>query len=74
MPYSRLLLFVLCVVFVTACGEEAPPRVVKPTSAPPAPAPTRIPAPAGDAQTAPNSRTLGDPNAPITVIEYGDYQ
>jgi hypothetical protein len=74
MPYSRLFLFVLCVVLVTACGEEAPPRIARPTSSPPAPAPVRIPAPIGDAQAAPDPRTLGDPNAPITVIEYADYQ
>jgi hypothetical protein len=72
MPYRRLFLFVLLALFVAACGEEAPPRVARPTAAPPAPA--RIPTPSGDAQAAPDARALGDPNAPITVIEYADYQ
>jgi len=36
--------------------------------------PTFPPAPTLDIAAAPDWRTLGDPNAPITVIEYGDYQ
>ena len=70
---AHLSLFILCMLlFVAACGREAPPRAVKPTTAPPTPFPTQQSAQA--AQAGPERRALGDPNAPITVIEYGDYQ
>jgi len=60
---------------IAACGREAPPRAaaaVASTSA--RRQPTSAPAPTQDAEAAPEQRALGDPNAPITVIEYGDFQ
>ncbi len=68
-------MFVLLALVVAACGREAPPR----TSAPAAPTsasrqPTFAPAPTLSAEAAPEQRALGDPNAPITVIEYADFQ
>jgi protein-disulfide isomerase len=66
------------VALAAACGPEAPPRlggssVVGPTRAAPLLGPTDPPA--QGAQTAANNpRALGDPNAPIVVVEYSDYQ
>jgi hypothetical protein len=83
----RLLLALLPVLLMAACGQEAPPRISR---AAPSPSPyaTRTPTSvtlptvavdAGTPVAAPASdvalnRSLGDPNAPITVIEYSDYQ
>jgi len=66
---------VLLTLVIAACGREAPPRAaasIAPTSG--RIRPTLAPAPALDAAAALEQRALGDPNAPITVIEYGDYQ
>jgi hypothetical protein len=57
---------------LAACGREAPPRAAAPTSA--RHQPTFAPAPTQNAAAAPEQRAQGDPNAPITVIEYGDFQ
>ena len=59
---------------IAACGREAPPRAATtaPTSA--RRQPTLAPTPTQDSAAAPEQRALGDPNAPITVIEYGDFQ
>jgi hypothetical protein len=58
-------------LLIAACGKEAPPRADKSTLAP-----TTAAAPAPQVATQPGAdpRALGDPNAPITMIEYGDYQ
>src|SRR5690349_10212312 len=72
--YGRLssivdrLIFVLFALAIAACGREAPPRAA-------ASAPTLVShyptfAPAPTQAGAADLRTLGDPNAPITVIEY----
>jgi hypothetical protein len=73
-PPAHLLLLLCAVICITACGEEAPPRAVKPAVPTPTPLRPRLPTPAPAAQPAPDERTMGDPNAPIVVIEYGDYQ
>jgi protein-disulfide isomerase len=74
----RLLLFVLLAVLVAACGKEATPRVALPTVAPASatdPAtPRPQPSPGSAAPKLAEARGLGDPNAPIQVVEYGDYQ
>ena len=68
------LLPAVALLALAACGREAPPRTA--TAAPTAVRhqPTFAPAPAQNAAATPERRALGDPNAPITVIEYGDYQ
>jgi protein-disulfide isomerase len=69
------LAFVLLALAIAACGREAPPRsaaTAGPTLA--SRQPTFAPAMTQVADAAPEQRALGDPNAPITVIEYGDYQ
>ena len=77
----RAPLLVLAALLVGACGREAPPRAINPTSAPATRAPTPALSLAQAAETtgtaAPqhdDPRAQGEPNAPITVIEYGDYQ
>jgi protein-disulfide isomerase len=78
---TRRLLLALALLLVS-CGAEAPPRLPE---ANPAPAGERMrpsgvtvvpaPAPAGaETQSNADPRSLGDPNAPITVIEYADFQ
>ena len=62
-------LLIFAALFSAACGQ-APPRAASSTTQPIPPAPSAL-AP-GQAQADP--RGLGDPNAPITVIEYSDYQ
>jgi protein-disulfide isomerase len=66
--------FVLMALAMAACGREAPPRAATaaPTSA--RRQPPLTPAPTLNAEAAPEQRALGDPNAPITVIEYADFQ
>lgn len=74
----RLLLLALLALIVIACGKEAPPRAAKPGASPP----TAALASGSDtpsigptaARAMPDPRAVGDPNAPIQVIEYGDYQ
>jgi len=68
-----LLLGLLTGLLLAACGREAPPRAASPTGAPS----TQAAAPTADTTGgAPvdTRRALGDPNAPITIIEYSDFQ
>ena len=84
---ARLLLFALMVLLAAACGREAQPRAaqsaVPPSASQPTSPPMATPAPAAsqpaaraaeDGTSAGDPRAQGDPAAPITVIEYGDYQ
>jgi protein-disulfide isomerase len=59
---------------MAACGREAPPRAAATAAPTIARQPTIAPVPTLNAQVVPEQRALGDPNAPITVIEYGDFQ
>lgn len=83
----RFLLFWLPALLLAACGPEAPPRAAAPTSRPAGAQPTvglTMARPAAGQPAAPDPtqadqatldpRAIGDPSAPITVIEYGDYQ
>ena len=77
----RAPLLVLAALLIVACGREAPPRAASPTTASPTRArisaipPTQATDPASTAvPPGDDTRAQGDPNAPITVIEYGDYQ
>jgi hypothetical protein len=79
--YGRLssavchLVFVLLTLGLASCGREAPPRATATAAATAARRqPTLAPVLTRDAATASDVRALGDPNAPVTVIEYGDYQ
>jgi protein-disulfide isomerase len=66
---------VLLALAVTACGREAPPRAAATAAATsPGRQPTFAPAPTLSAEAALEQRAIGDPNAPITVIEYADFQ
>ena len=84
---ARLLLFALLALLAASCGREAQPRAdqsaVPPSASQPTSAPKATPAPAAsqptasppeDGTSAGDPRAQGDPAAPITVIEYGDYQ
>jgi protein-disulfide isomerase len=84
LPPTRWLLLLVAALLAAACGPEAPPRAARPTSAPntermrPSGV-TVVPAataeqPAGTAAANRDPRSLGDPNAPITVVEYSDFQ
>ena len=74
----RLLLFLIFAVLTGACGKEAMPRAVGPTASPTgvaASVSTLSQAQHGSPSAIPVEKlSLGDPNAPIQVIEYGDYQ
>jgi protein-disulfide isomerase len=59
---------------MAACGREAPPRAASAAPSAVLHYPTFAPAPTQDAQAMLQQRALGDPNAPITVVEYGDFQ
>ncbi|GAB4194851.1 MAG: hypothetical protein OHK0022_11220 [Roseiflexaceae bacterium] len=59
-------LLLLAVVLLVACGPEAPPRSAAPDR------PTAQPTAASLAVD--TRRALGDPNAPITIVEYSDFQ
>jgi hypothetical protein len=71
--YSQAILFLALVL--AACGREAPPRASTAAPISARQLPTAAAAPILDAApAAAEQRALGDPDAPITVIEYGDYQ
>ena len=81
---ARLLLFALLALLAASCGREAQPRAAqsavpanatRPTTSPPAAAANQPPPGAAeDDRAGGDPRAQGDPSAPITVIEYGDYQ
>lgn len=65
---------------LVACGPEAAPQISSKTTTNRPPASPLIPtaAPTQISQVAPEnvaqSRTMGDPAAPIVFVEYSDYQ
>lgn len=67
----RLGLLLLTLLLLAACGREAPPRAAQPAGTPAAARPTADP---GGDLPVDTRRALGDPNAPITIIEYSDFQ
>ena len=81
---ARLLLFALLALLAASCGREAQPRAAQSAVPPNASRPTTFPPVAAAGQPSPaaaedgpaggDPRAQGDPSAPITVIEYGDYQ
>jgi len=79
---ARLLLFLLVALLGAACGREATPRAAARGTPAGAGPPTSVPsttrgAPSAlseSALVAGDPRAQGDPSAPITVIEYADYQ
>lgn len=88
-PQLRLLSLLLFILLANACGKEAPPRATTSTPSPEDAAAriqldvTRLPISPDQTATIKQpentdsiskQRTLGDPNAPITIIEYSDYQ
>jgi hypothetical protein len=69
----------LIILICAACGPEAPPRAADPTAPQSVGAPDVAPLIEGRqeqllADRVPNPRSLGDPRAPIVMVEYGDYQ
>lgn len=82
---SLALLF-SAILLLAACGKEAPPRAARaartaqpaqsaqPTQPAPESEPTDTRLAAQIAQPIEDRRSAGDPHAPITVVEYGDYQ
>jgi hypothetical protein len=78
---ARLLLLAAMMILAAACGRAAEPRASQPNAndsaaLPPTSAgtPQAAPGAGAPAQQASDARAIGDPSAPITVIEYGDYQ
>lgn len=63
----QFLPLLLTVLVLVACGPEAPPRNI---SAPTLP----TIAPTAASLAVDQRRALGNPNAPITIIEYSDFQ
>lgn len=83
----RSLALVFCaILLLAACGKEALPRAARAarTAQPTQPARPTEPATESEpadtrlaariAQPIEDRRSAGDPHAPITVVEYGDYQ
>jgi hypothetical protein len=68
----------LLALICAACGPEAPPRAASPDAPQSVGAPGATPLiqSAGPllAERVPNPRSMGDPRAPIVMVEYGDYQ
>lgn len=69
----------LLILICAACGPEAPPRAVDPAAPQSIGAPDVAPLIPNRperllAERVPNPRSLGDPRAPIVMVEYGDYQ
>jgi protein-disulfide isomerase len=77
MPLRRAWLLIALLVAV-ACGPEAPPRMSDfDPILPQQPRATSLVASAPArllSEQSPNPRALGDPHAPIVVVEYGDFQ
>ncbi|HWQ11845.1 MAG TPA: hypothetical protein VNL77_03545 [Roseiflexaceae bacterium] len=81
MPFhvARWLPLLIAALIVAACGPKAPPRAAR-TAATPGTERLRpsgvtvVPAPAPQTTPAGDPRAMGDPNAPITVVEYSDFQ
>lgn len=74
-PAHNSLIMLVCLL-LAACGPEAPPRTgqsVAPAAAQQTPLVAATPSPLLS-ERSPNPRAMGDPNAPIVMIEYGDYQ
>lgn len=64
-----LFVGLLAVSFVAvACAAKQPPQPTAPASSPPVPAQGSAPA----ASQAPTT-TIGAADAPVTIVEYGDY-
>ena len=74
-PPSRLLLLLCAALALAACGPEAPPRAERadPEGARATPLLPRTSGPLL-ADRVPNPRALGDPAAPIVVVEHSDFQ
>lgn len=70
--WNLLLLGVATLLLVASCGPEAPSRADRATFEPTRPQPTSAAVPA--AEQGDDPRAIGDPNAPITVVEYSDFQ
>jgi protein-disulfide isomerase len=76
----------LVLLLAVACGPEAPQRTAAPTAASPSDrlrpsGVTVVPALASAAEASPDGatangdpRSQGDPDAPITVVEFSDFQ
>lgn len=81
---SATIPLILISVALAACGTAAAPRSsapaqpAQPAGGGMAPTMAKLPTDAAQAasagQPAGDPRSLGDPNAPITIVEYGDYQ
>ncbi len=69
---SLSLLFVALIV--AACGPEAPARANRPASETQGTPLLQAQRATLSAQPGSDVRTMGNPNAPIVVVEYGDYQ
>jgi hypothetical protein len=74
---NRHCFCLVVLLFLIACGPEAPPRANRPGNLPPSVGTPLIEqANRGRllSEQNPDPRTKGDPDAPIVMIEYGDYQ
>lgn len=70
----HFMLLAVVTVLLAACGAARPFGETQPdASAPPAPAEAGAPDPTAE-PIARVMRTKGDPNAPVKVIEYSDFQ
>ncbi|HMO58400.1 MAG TPA: hypothetical protein PKA05_00915 [Roseiflexaceae bacterium] len=77
----RLLTLLFLGLLAVACGPEAPPRATTASGTPPRTTttplvaqPASVPTSAVAAESPGGARTLGDPAAPIVVVEFSDYQ
>lgn len=72
------LALLLAILALAACGPEAPPRAARPTAPPDdgrmRPSGVTVVPAAGSTAPSGDPRALGDPNAPITIVEYSDFQ
>ncbi|GIV95916.1 MAG: hypothetical protein KatS3mg057_0573 [Herpetosiphonaceae bacterium] len=82
MSRTTLALLALISFILAACGslEEPTPAVTeRPTRRPLPPTPTQIAQPTFDLAAflnvpADDPRSMGSPSAPVTIIEYGDFE